>query len=900
MIFLVRRLPIVAALSMLLAAGVDAQLPDPKLNWIFPPGGARGSEFEATISGIDLDEATTLVFTHPGIVASPKTEPARAFETEPRAIPDRFVVRIAPEVPPGRYEVRSLGRFGLSTPRTFAVGVLPEAVEAGNPQSLETAMPIPFGSVVNGRTGNESYDFFRFPVKAGERISVRCEASRIDSPMIPRLEALDSAGSLLAIGQAEGHGDATLDFQAPADGEYVVKLFDAIYRGGDDFVYRMTVASLPRVESIFPPVASAGASARFQLFGRGLPGGAPVDGASLNGRLLERLELEVAAPTPGEISDVSSLAGLFDASSADLTGFLHRVETPTGPTEPIFVGYATSPVVQEVEAGESSDAAQSVEAPCEIVGTLPTARDRDRFAFRAKAGERFAVEALSQRLGQPTDLELVIERIGSDANGAPTALEIATSDDVDRAFGNPPFDRPSRDPSLVFVADADGEYRVSVRDLAGSSFPDAQRTYALAIRPPAPDFRLVATVKNFADPLATGEIAGATVLRQGGTAVIAVQVIRREGFDGEVTLSVTDLPAGVSCPPVVVGPARNLAFLTFAATPDAGVSYAAIRIVEEARIAGASVRRAAVGAVIVREKDGRTTNAVTRLTASPSLSVIDEPAPIALEVAGEANVSASRAGKVSIPVRVVRREGAKGSIDIGIDGAPKEIVATALSLPEGTSDAVLELKLDSKAPLGPIPFVLTAKSQVAYRRNPEGAAAAAGKLAALDATIAKLTAENADAEVLKAAGEERKELEKRSQDLAKAAEPKDISVVAHSLPVTVTIVEAPFDLAATPPSQAIARDSQSEIVVDVARSFGFQDPVEIEAVLPADFGGVTIDKVSVPAGTNEGKLVVKATAEGPTGELKLTLRGTATYEGTRSQIERPLILSIGAPPGAKP
>lgn len=895
-----RRFGIAAALSTLLAASVQAQLPDPRLNWIFPPGGARGSEVEATISGTDLDEATTLVFTHPGIVAAPKTEPPRPFETEPRVVPDRFIVGIAPDVPPGLYEVRSLGRFGLSNPRTFAVGLLPETVEAGSPQSLETAMPVSFGSVVNGRTGSEAYDFFRFPAKAGERISLRCRASRIDSPLIPRMELLDAKGALLAIGQGEAQGDAALDFQAQSDGDYVVKAFDAMYRGGDEFVYRLTVAAQPRVESVFPPVAVPGTSGRFEIFGRGLSGGTPVEGSTLHGLPLERVEVEIAAPTPGEIPDVSALRGSFDASSADAAGFLHRLDTPSGPTEPFFIGYGSAPIVREVEGGESSDALQSVEWPCEIVGTLPTARDRDRFVFRAKAGERFAVEALSQRLGQPTDLELVVEQLDADANDAPAMREIATSDDVDRTFGNPPFDRPARDPSLLFVADRDGEYRVSVRDLAGGSVPDPRRVYSLAIRPPAPDFRLAATVKNFADPVATGETVGATVLRKGGTAVVAVQIIRRDGFDGTVTLSATDLPAGVSCPPVVVGPARNLAILAFAAAPDAAVSHAAIRVTGEAMIAGALVRRAAIGIVIVREKDAKTTNAVTRLTASPYLSVIAEPAPVAIELAGEGSYSASRGGKVAIPIRLIRREGAKGAIDVGIDGAPKEVVATGLSVTEGTTEAVLELKIDPKASLGPVPFVLTAKSQVAYRRNPEAAAAAAEKAAAFDATIAKLTAENGDAEILKAAGEERKVLEKRAQDLVKAAEPKDIAVVGRSLPVVVTIVEAPFELAMTPPAQAIIRGSEAEVVVDVTRSFGFKDAVELEAALPPDYAGVSIDKISVPSDATQAKIVVKTTPDGPTGELKLTLRGTVTYEGARVQIERPLALSIGPPAAATP
>ena len=48
----------------------------------------------------------------------------------------------------------------------------------------------------------------------------------------------------------------------PSDGEYVVQIRDSIYRGREDFVYRITLGELPYVTSIFPFGGPAAANHR--------------------------------------------------------------------------------------------------------------------------------------------------------------------------------------------------------------------------------------------------------------------------------------------------------------------------------------------------------------------------------------------------------------------------------------------------------------------------------------------------------------------------------------------------------------------------------------------------------------------------------------------------------------
>jgi hypothetical protein len=57
----------------------------------------------------------------------------------------------------------------------------------------------------------------------------------------------------------------------PEDGRYVLEIKDAIYRGREDFVYRITLGELPLVTSIFPLGARQGQRATVELSGWNLP-----------------------------------------------------------------------------------------------------------------------------------------------------------------------------------------------------------------------------------------------------------------------------------------------------------------------------------------------------------------------------------------------------------------------------------------------------------------------------------------------------------------------------------------------------------------------------------------------------------------------------------------------------
>src|SRR6266568_7396874 len=121
-----------------------AQLPVARLLTVFPPGGKVGSQSEVGLTGADLDEANQLHFSHTGITAQQKAGENGLPEA------NRFLVTIATSVPPGVYEARVVGRFGISNPRSFVVSDLGETIAPTTNSSAAKASAISLGTIING------------------------------------------------------------------------------------------------------------------------------------------------------------------------------------------------------------------------------------------------------------------------------------------------------------------------------------------------------------------------------------------------------------------------------------------------------------------------------------------------------------------------------------------------------------------------------------------------------------------------------------------------------------------------------------------------------------------------------------------------------------------------------
>jgi hypothetical protein len=145
-------------------------LPTARLDGVFPAGVRAGTEVEVVLTGVDLDEADRLMFSDGGLSAV-------------RVEGMKFKVTASAGMAPGLYEVRAAGKYGISASRLFAVGAIGEVVETGDNGSVEKAMVVPVPVTVNGTTGADSADYFRFKAGKGQRLVVSCAAERIDSQL---------------------------------------------------------------------------------------------------------------------------------------------------------------------------------------------------------------------------------------------------------------------------------------------------------------------------------------------------------------------------------------------------------------------------------------------------------------------------------------------------------------------------------------------------------------------------------------------------------------------------------------------------------------------------------------------------------------------------------------------
>lgn len=919
------------------AAPLWAQLPHARLDGIYPPGGQRGTTVEVAIGGADLDDARSLQFSHPGMTAAAKLVPPRSFEQQPQPAPGQFMVSIADEVPPGTYECRVLGRYGLSTPLAFAVGSLPEVLEQGNNNSLDSPMPLEIDSLVNGRSGGDKFDIYQFTAMAGQRVLIQCQTLRVDSQMDASLVLLDASGNRLATSRNALRSEPLIDFTAPADGEYRVQVYDATYRGGESFVYRLSVSTHPHLDFVFPPAGMPGTTGKFTLYGRNLPDAQPAAGVTIDGMPLEQREVEITIPTDTPGPAVPLVSKLVAPIDAEARGFEYRLDTADATSNAVFIAFATATAVPEQEMNDDREQPQRVPVPCEVVGQFYPRRDQDWFAFDAQAGESFAIEVFSQRWGLPTDPALLVQHVQTNEQGEQQVRDIQESDDLEEKFDNPPFDGFRRDPAVVFTADVEGTYRVLVRDLYAGSSPDPRHVYSMSIGPPRPDFRLLATFKDFAvaDPDQT--LPGAPILRQGGTAPAVVQVFRRSGFKGPVTVSASGLPPGVTCRPVVVAPDRNRVTLVFSAAENTTAWSGPIEIIGTAEVDDQEVHRQALSSSIMGNPSNPKEPGHARLTSDVMLSVIAEPMPLAVKIAGEGPWETSLAGKLSIPVQVSRREDVKGALKLDARDLPAEIKAATLNIDGQTQEAQLELTIDPKAPTGSLSFYLAGQSKVAYQRNPEAAQAAEEKKLAFADLILRLTEQSQAAkaskakatkqaaelaaavtatdssadrdsaeeakmqatqavqkleETLKAAKEEQKLVEKRAAELTAAAQSKDIDVFIHSLPLTLQIDEAPITVTTIDPTVAIAQGGEGNIAVRIERRYGFADAVDVQVTLPQEIQGIAIDKMRIPADQAAGKLIVKVAANATTGTHPIKLSAVLQYNGQKLQVDQPLEIKI--------
>jgi hypothetical protein len=710
--------PVVLALP-LWPDPIQAQLPIARLSTVFPPGGRIGSTFDVSLTGADLDDASQLLFSHPNIISKPKL-----IEATGQSDPNKFTISVGADVPPGVYEARAAGRFGVSNPRAFVVGDLPEVISPTTNHTVAAASAVALGTVVNAHADASAVDYFQFGAGKGQRILIECVAQEIDSRMDAALLVCDITGKEL---ERSRRGNL-LDFTAPADGKYILKVHDFTYRGGDEYFYRLIVSTGPHLDYIFPPSGMAGVKSQFDLYGRNLPGGMPAADLSVDGKPLEKLTVEIEIPNDPAAQAASAGVSLKPASSV-LDAIEYRLRTPLGTSNPILLSLATSPVVSEQEPNSKPGEAQRIALPCEVVGQFHPANDQDCFTFDATTGDTYWIEIFAARLGLPTDPFMLVQRVTKNDKGEESISNIQELYDSEANIGGPEFNTSSRDPAWRFEVKETGTYRIQVRDLFGRLKSSPRHVYRLSLRKESPDFRLVALPQAPPPLIKDAKEAQLWIpfLRRGETIPIKVLALRRDNFNGEIVLSAEGLPKGVTCSPAVIETNQNSKLLLLTAAANAEGWSGPIRIVGKGKIGDSQILRPARAASITWTVPDYNNEAIpSRLTRDLFLAVSSaESAPLTVEPAENKAWEVAAGAKLQVPLKVLRQGDFNESLKLKANGVGALDSLKELDVDSKTNAVMLEIDLaQQKLPPGAQTFYLQAQTKGKYRNNPEAAKAA--------------------------------------------------------------------------------------------------------------------------------------------------------------------------------
>ncbi len=557
---------LIAAISGLFAFQADeasAQASEKRvyIGYVYPAGGQRETTFPVRIGGQRIDEACGVTVSGEGVHVklidtfrkldpqssrliseqlklikkekSPLDETTLKIKEQIELRMAEYVRRAASEslatvitlditvdadAAPGPREIRIMTPSGISNPLPFYIGGLPEdslppmkisqlqvlgkeqlALRKRSGKDSETAITLP--CTVNGQIASGEINRYRFSADKGDRLVISTLARQL-IPYIadavpgwfqPVLSLRNAAGKEIAYNDDyRFKPDPVILCEIPEKGEYILSITDAIYRGREDFVYRITLGKTPFITGIFPPGARAGETVS----------------ADMSGWNLDTAKPALPGPDAGE--------GLYPvgAGRKDVLSNL------------IPFAIDTLPECTERRSNDDLKTAQDVTLPIIINGRIETPGDRDVFRFTAKKGDTVVAEVNARRLDSPLDSLLTL----TDSKGKPIAIN---DDHSDPGSG---LNTHHADSYIMTELPADGTYYVHLTDTAHQG--GSNNTYRLRISPPQPDFAL-RTEPSRLD-------------LRGNNASVNIYAIRKDGFNGPITLRLTEPVAGFDAKPVTL------------------------------------------------------------------------------------------------------------------------------------------------------------------------------------------------------------------------------------------------------------------------------------------------------------------------------------------------------------
>jgi hypothetical protein len=194
------------------------------------------------------------------------------------------------------------------------------------------------------------------------------------------------------------------------------------------------------------------------------------------------------------------------------------------------------------------------------------------------------------------------------------------------------------------------------------------------------------------------------VLRPGGACPIKVVALRRDGFNGEIQLSVEGLPPGVTCAATSIAPSSNSVIVYLQASEEAQASYGQVRVSGSAILNGAVVTHVARAATVANssyDTQNKVAEVMSRRARELFVAVIGEASPLSISMENEGTIEASVLKKVSIPLKLTHRGEFTGPLALKVVGHPLLAAVKEINVDPKAEKASIELDLAQvKLPVG--------------------------------------------------------------------------------------------------------------------------------------------------------------------------------------------------------
>jgi hypothetical protein len=623
----------------------------PSLVRVEPHGIQRGTAAKFKLTGANLSGLSRVTFSNTNITAAllPDAKPTEAW----------MRVEVGATLARGGYEFSVTATdtasgqavTGESGKLKLFVDDLPQVFESAKP-AVAPVVPVSFWGAFETPGKPGAFDFF---AAAGQTIVLDVAAQSLGSGAKNCvLAVLDAHGQVLASNNGyEPGGDPLVVFKAPATARYTARVSDLMATMSKDHFYRLSVGSFPVVTGAFPVSVPPNAESVVELVGENIPPGSrvtvksgpsgevtvPVDAE----RFRARREVKVLVGEASELVEVEPNDSLKDAMPVTLPcvvgGRLHpttdaasgraakgqatdsdlfRFEAKRGQRW-IFETMAArrgSPADTKIEVlradgspvprvvmqavrdsyinfrpmdansvgvrlknWEEMELTQFVWFNGDIarIFRAPQGPDSDTQMF-AIGGKRTAYFDTTPTAHANEETCYVVEprEVGAKlvATGLPSfTVNFVNDDDGERRLGT--------DSKLHFTAPADGTYLARVTEARG--FGGSRFTYRLVVREPRPDFKVT---------LGGGDVT----VNRGGGKEFTLSADRTDGFDGDIRVDITGVPAGFSVStPVVIQAGHREAKGTLNARVDAVAptadAWAKVKVTATATVEGRAVTK---------------------------------------------------------------------------------------------------------------------------------------------------------------------------------------------------------------------------------------------------------------------------------------------------------------------